>query len=245
MSGPRESSDASGPEQLSSRERVRGVFDQVADNYDLMNDLISLGTHRVMKRMLVELAAVREGHTVLDLATGTGDLAALLAERVGAAGLLIAGDINASMLALGRDKLLDQGIQTPFLQTDAERLPFDDNRVDRITIAFGLRNLAHKETALGEFRRVLKPGGRLAVLEFSHPPLPPVAAAFALYRKTWPHLGRLVTGSPDSYDYLDESITRHPDQEQLLDMLAAAGFVRARHHNLLAGAAAVHLGVKP
>lgn len=240
----------SGPEQpadFAAKDKVKGVFDQVADRYDLMNDLMSLGTQRFLKRMLVEFAAVRPGHKVLDIATGTGDVAALLARKLGETGLLVASDINASMLEIGRDRLLDAGItgEARFLQSDAEQLPFAESSVDRITMAFGLRNLADKQKGLGEFHRVLKPGGRLVVLEFSHPPFAPLASAFALFRKTWPPLGKLVTGSGESYTYLDESISRHPDQGQLLDMLETAGFVRTRCHNLLGGVTALHLGIKP
>ena len=235
------------PEPISSRERVKDVFDRVADRYDLMNDLISLGTHRLLKRMMVELAAVRRGHRVLDLATGTGDMAALLADKVGDEGLVIASDINAAMLELGRDRLLDKGIvdRVAFLQGDAERISFGESSLDRVTIAFGLRNVADKEAALRECHRVLRPGGRLVILEFSTPPLAPVAAAFSLVQRTWPVLGRLVTGSGESYRYLRESIARHPDQERLQSMLEAADFTRARYYNLLGGMAAFHLGIKP
>lgn len=228
-------------------DRVASVFSSVAEHYDLMNDLMSLGAHRLWKRFVLALAAARPGQRVLDLAAGTGDLAARLAPRVAPRGSVVMADINASMLELGRRKLIDRGIVAGvrYVQLDAEALPFPDNHFDLVTIAFGLRNVTRKDRALEAIFRVLRPGGQLLVLEFSR-----VRAAWLdpLYRaysfNVLPALGRLVAGDAASYRYLAESIRRHPGQEELLDMLAAAGFERCTCHDLSAGIVAVHRGFK-
>lgn len=228
-------------------ERVRGVFDSVASRYDLMNDLMSFGIHRLWKRFAVELAGVRAGQRILDLASGTGDLAARFAGLVGPSGLVMMTDINAAMLSRGRDRMLDEGRggNVRYAQLDAEALPFADDSFDCSTIAFGLRNVTHKERALAEMLRVLRPGGRALVLEFSHPTTRPLKAAYDLYSFQFlPRLGRLVTGDAASYRYLAESIRVHPGQEALRDMMAAAGFDRCDVHNLTGGIVAVHRGFK-
>jgi demethylmenaquinone methyltransferase/2-methoxy-6-polyprenyl-1,4-benzoquinol methylase len=227
--------------------RVRGVFDSVATRYDLMNDLMSLGVHRLWKRFAIELTGVRAGQRVLDLASGTGDLAARLAGLVGPDGLVLMSDINAAMLAQGRDRLLDAGRvgNVRFAQIDAESLPFPDASFDCVTIGFGLRNVTHKELALAEMRRVLRPGGRALVLEFSHPTTAPLRAAYDLYSfQVLPRLGRLVASDEASYRYLAESIRVHPDQETLKAMMEAAGFERCDVHNLTGGVVAVHRGFR-
>ena len=227
--------------------RVRGVFDSVASRYDLMNDLMSFGVHRLWKRFAVELAGVRAGQRVLDLASGTGDLAARFAGLVGPTGAVVMTDINAAMLARGRDRLLDEGRggNVRYAQIDAEALPFPDATFDCASIAFGLRNVTHKERALAEMHRVLRPGGRALVLEFSHPTTRPLQAAYDLYSfQLLPRLGRWVTGDEASYRYLAESIRVHPDQETLKGMIAAAGFDRCDVHNLTGGIVAVHRGFK-
>jgi demethylmenaquinone methyltransferase/2-methoxy-6-polyprenyl-1,4-benzoquinol methylase len=228
-------------------ERVRDVFDSVASRYDLMNDLMSFGVHRLWKRFAVELAGVRAGQRVLDLASGTGDLAARFAGLVGPTGAVVMTDINAAMLARGRDRLLDEGRggNVRYAQVDAEALPFPDATFDCASIAFGLRNVTHKERALAEMHRVLRPGGRALVLEFSHPTTRPLQAAYDLYSfQLLPRLGRWVTGDEASYRYLAESIRVHPDQETLKGMMAAAGFDRCDVHNLTGGIVAVHRGFK-
>jgi demethylmenaquinone methyltransferase/2-methoxy-6-polyprenyl-1,4-benzoquinol methylase len=228
-------------------ERVRDVFDSVASRYDLMNDLMSFGVHRLWKRFAVELAGVRAGQRVLDLASGTGDLAARFAGLVGPTGAVVMTDINAAMLARGRDRLLDEGRggNVRYAQIDAEALPFPDATFDCASIAFGLRNVTHKERALAEMHRVLRPGGRALVLEFSHPTTRPLQAAYDLYSfQLLPRLGRWVTGDEASYRYLAESIRVHPDQETLKGMMAAAGFDRCDVHNLTGGIVAVHRGFK-
>jgi demethylmenaquinone methyltransferase/2-methoxy-6-polyprenyl-1,4-benzoquinol methylase len=222
--------------------RVRGVFDSVAGKYDLMNDLMSGGLHRAWKRYAVALAQVRPGMQVLDLAGGTGDMARLFAERVGATGLVAHTDINGAMLAAGRDKLLDAGLALPTVQCDAEALPFAPRRFDRVSIGVGLRNVTRKERALAEMRRVLRPGGVAVVLEFSRVAAP-LAPAYDWYSFTvLPRLGRIVAGDEASYRYLAESIRMHPDQETLKAMMEQAGFERVEYHNLNAGVVAVHLG---
>ena len=228
-------------------ERVRGVFDSVATRYDLMNDLMSFGVHRLWKRFAVQLTGVRAGQRVLDLASGTGDLAARLAGLVGPRGLVVMTDINAAMLARGRDRMLDEGRagNVRYAQLDAEALPFPDGCFDCVTIGFGLRNVTHKERALGEMHRVLRPGGRALVLEFSHPTAAPLRAAYDLYSfQVLPRLGRLVADDEASYRYLAESIRVHPDQQTLKGMMEAAGFERCDVHNLTGGVVAVHRGFK-
>ncbi len=225
---------------------VRGVFDSVATKYDLMNDLMSGGMHRLWKRFTVEQAGVRPGQTVLDLAGGTGDLAKAFAGRVGGEGLVVLADINLAMLEQGRRRLVDSGVSgnLAITQVDAEALPFADRSFDCISIAFGLRNVTDKPAALASMQRVLKPGGKLLILEFStpHAALKP---AYDLYSfRVLPTLGRLIAKDPDSYRYLAESIRMHPDQETLLSMLGDAGFERCRYHNLTGGIVALHVGYR-
>lgn len=222
--------------------QVRGVFDSVAPKYDLMNDLMSAGLHRLWKRYAVGVAAVREGARVLDLAGGTGDLARLFAKAAGATGRVVLTDINHAMLAEGRDKLIDLGAPLPVVQCDAEALPFPDRSFDVVSIGFGLRNVTRKENALAEMRRVLVPGGAALVLEFSKV-APPLAPAYDWYSfNVLPKLGRLVAGDEASYRYLAESIRMHPDQETLKAMMERAGFDAVEYHNLTAGVVALHVG---
>jgi demethylmenaquinone methyltransferase/2-methoxy-6-polyprenyl-1,4-benzoquinol methylase len=226
--------------------RVRGVFDSVAGNYDLMNDLMSAGTHRLWKRFTLALANLRPGQRALDVAGGSGDLAAGMARQVGSRGLVVLSDINAAMLARGRDRLIDAGFvdSVAYVQADAERLPFPDSTFDCITIGFGLRNVTDKSAALASMRRALKPGGQLLVLEFSRPTpaLKPLYDAYSF--RVLPLLGRWVAGDEASYRYLAESIRMHPDQETLLRMLQEAGLEGCRYHNLSGGIVAVHRGYK-
>lgn len=226
---------------------VRDVFDRVADRYDLMNDLMSLGIHRLWKRFAIRLAGVRPGHTVLDLASGTGDLIIRLADLVGPTGQVIMSDINAAMLQHGRDRLIDQGEghQVRYLQIDAEQLPFPDDCIDRITIAFGLRNVTDKDQALTEMYRVLKPGGRALILEFSRPTISSLRTVYDAYSfNLLPRLGDWVARDGDSYRYLVESIRQHPDQVSLRQQLEAVGFEHCDVHNLSGGIVAVHRGHK-
>jgi demethylmenaquinone methyltransferase/2-methoxy-6-polyprenyl-1,4-benzoquinol methylase len=222
--------------------RVRGVFDSVAGKYDLMNDLMSAGLHRMWKRFTVEVSGVRTGAKVLDLAGGTGDLARLFHARVGGAGAVILTDINGTMLAAGRDKLLDAGIALPAVQCNAEALPFKSRTFDCVSIAFGLRNVTRKEAALGEMQRVLKPGGIALVLEFSRV-WAPLAPAYDWYSfNVLPRLGKRIANDEASYRYLAESIRVHPDQEALKATMMDAGFDRVDYHNLAAGIVALHIG---
>ncbi len=225
-------------------DKVAEVFDSVASRYDVMNDLMSAGLHRAWKAFAVRHAALRPGMKVLDIAGGTGDLARAFARRVGPEGEVWLTDINGSMLAVGRDRLLDEGLTLPVAQCDAERLPFPSNRFDRVSVAFGLRNMTRKEAALREMHRVLAPGGRLLVLEFSKvwKPLEPAYDAYSF--GVLPQLGRLVAGDADSYRYLAESIRMHPDQPTLGALMETAGFGRVRWHNLSFGVVALHEGVK-
>jgi len=231
------------PEDEKAR-KVAGVFDSVASRYDLMNDLMSGGLHRLWKRFAVEASGVRAGDSVLDVAAGTADLARLYADRVGATGEVVVTDINAAMLRSGRDRLLDAGRILPAVQCDAERLPFADGRFDCVSIAFGLRNVTRKEAALAEMRRVLKPGGRLIVLEFSKvwAPLKPAYDAYSF--GVLPQLGRLVAGDAGAYRYLAESIRMHPDQAALKAMMEQAGLERVEWFNLAAGVVALHRGYR-
>ena len=223
---------------------VGRVFTSVASKYDLMNDLMSLGVHRIWKRWFVGTSGVRAGDRVLDLAGGTGDIAALLLPRVGTTGSVVLGDINAAMLRAGRDRLLDRGFvrNLDYAQLNAEALPFPDASFDAVTIAFGLRNVTHKDRALAEMRRVLRPGGTALVLEFSRvaAPLAPVYDWYSF--NVLPRLGRLVAGDADSYRYLAESIRTHPDQATLKAMMEQAGFEDVEVHNLMAGVVALHVG---
>lgn len=226
---------------------VGGVFDSVASNYDLMNDLMSFGIHRLWKRYTLEQSGVRPGQQVLDIAGGTGDLAAKFARRVGSRGHVVLADINAAMLGNGRERLVDAGVvgNVDYAQSDAEALPFADDSFDCITIAFGLRNVTEKTRALESMLRVLKPGGRLLVLEFSKPVLPLLARAYDAYSFTaLPMMGKLVAGDAESYRYLAESIRMHPDQDALAGMMREAGFEQVTYHNLSAGIVALHKGFK-
>lgn len=227
--------------------RVREVFDSVASRYDLMNDLMSGGMHRLWKRFTIELSSVRPGQTVLDIAGGTGDLAAKFSQRVGPDGHVILADINAAMLSVGRDRLIDKGAlnNISVSQADAQFLPYADNSIDCITIAFGLRNVTDKALALRSMHRVLKPGGRLLVLEFSKPTSPLLSQVYDAYSfSALPFMGKLITDDADSYRYLAESIRKHPDQETLLEMVEDAGFVDCKYHNMTGGIVAIHRGVK-
>ena len=227
---------------------VRGVFDSVASRYDLMNDLMSGGVHRLWKRYTIELSAARPGQTILDIAGGTGDLAARFSRLVGPEGQVILADINAAMLEVGRDRLIDKGAtgNIKVVQADAQALPFKDNSVDCITIAFGLRNVTDKTMALRSMLRVLRPGGRLLVLEFSKPTSALLGKVYDQYSfQILPAMGRLIAQDADSYRYLAESIRKHPDQETLLGMMEDAGFGECRYHNMTGGIVALHQGFKP
>lgn len=228
-------------------QRVAGVFHSVAAKYDVMNDLMSLGIHRLWKRYTIELSGVRRGQRVLDLAGGTGDLAQRFARMVGESGEVVLADINESMLRQGRDRLVDAGVvgNLRYVQANAEHLPFPDNYFDCITIAFGLRNVTDKQRALASMQRVLKPGGRVLVLEFSKPAVPGLKPLYDLYSfSVLPTLGRLVAGDASSYRYLAESIRMHPDQETLKSMMEEAGLERCEYHNLSGGIVALHRGYK-
>lgn len=225
---------------------VRGVFDSVASRYDIMNDLMSGGLHRLWKRFTIDQAGIRAGHTVLDLAGGTGDLARDFASRVGDTGEVVLADINRAMLEQGRRRLVDAGVagNLSIAQVDAEKLPFADASFDRVTIAFGLRNVTDQGAALASMRRVLKPGGKALILEFSKPS-ESIKPVYDLYSfKVLPMLGRLVANDDESYQYLAESIRMHPDQDTLLGMMQDAGFERCRYHNLSAGIVALHVGYR-
>lgn len=224
--------------------RVAGVFDSVATRYDLMNDLMSAGLHRVWKAFTIERAAIREGARVLDIAGGTGDLAKAFAKKAGKTGQVWLTDINRAMLSVGRDNLNNQGMLLPVAQCDSEQLPFPDNYFDCVSVAFGLRNMTHKDKALSEMYRVLRAGGRLLVLEFSQI-YKPLAPLYDLYSfKVIPKIGEMIAGDADSYRYLAESIRMHPDQETLKDMIKKTGFDRVDYYNLTFGIVALHRGIK-
>ena len=228
--------------------RVADVFHSVAGKYDLMNDLMSGGIHRLWKRFTIELSGVRPGHKVLDIAGGTGDLSYKFSKLVGAEGLVVLADINESMLRVGRDRLTDKGVSGNLVvsQADAQYLPFPDNTFDCITIAFGLRNVTDKDLALRSMLRVLKPGGRLLVLEFSKPQSELLSKAYDTYSfRILPMMGKLITDDADSYSYLAESIRMHPDQDTLQQMMEGAGFSNCDYHNMTGGVVALHKGIKP
>lgn len=224
--------------------RVRGVFDSVAPRYDLMNDLMSAGLHRAWKAYTVMVADVRPGMSVLDIAGGTGDLALAFAPKVGPTGTVVHTDINVAMLGEGRNRLLDAGLALPTLVCDAEALPFPDAHFDRVTVAFGLRNMTHKDRALSQMHRVLKPGGKLLVLEFSKV-AKPLEKVYDWYSfEVLPRLGKLVAGDDASYRYLAESIRMHPDQESLKTLMQQGGFGHVDYHNLTGGVVALHVAIK-
>jgi demethylmenaquinone methyltransferase/2-methoxy-6-polyprenyl-1,4-benzoquinol methylase len=224
--------------------KVASVFSSVANRYDLMNDLMSAGLHRIWKRFAVQMSGVRSGARVLDVAGGTGDLSALFAAKVGDSGEVWLTDVNRAMLERGRDRLIDAGRIMPLIQCDAERLPLRSGYFDCAIVGFGLRNMTHKDRALAEMLRVVRPGGRVMVLEFSRvwQPLQPAYVAYSF--GVLPRLGKLVTGDADSYRYLVESIRRHPGQEELKQLMQAAGCERVRYYNLSAGVVALHIGYK-
>ncbi|MFY9480192.1 MAG: bifunctional demethylmenaquinone methyltransferase/2-methoxy-6-polyprenyl-1,4-benzoquinol methylase UbiE [Pseudomonadota bacterium] len=224
--------------------RVRGVFDSVAGKYDIMNDLMSMGLHRLWKAYTIAASGVREGQKVLDIAGGTGDLAQAFAKRVGPRGTVVHTDINEAMLATGRDRLINAGVMLPTTLCDAEKLPFPENTFDIVTVAFGLRNMTHKDKALAEMCRVLKPGGRLLVLEFSKV-AKPLEKTYDWYSfKILPKIGKLVANDEESYRYLAESIRMHPDQATLKAMMKDAGFGHVDVHNMTGGVVALHMGLK-
>ncbi|MDH3355770.1 MAG: bifunctional demethylmenaquinone methyltransferase/2-methoxy-6-polyprenyl-1,4-benzoquinol methylase UbiE [Chromatiales bacterium] len=227
--------------------KVAEVFHSVADKYDVMNDLMSFGIHRLWKRYTIEMSGVRKGHKVLDIAGGTGDLAAKFSKIVGDSGEVVLSDINASMLGVGRSRMVDKGLLTniDYVQANAESLPFPDNYFDCITIAFGLRNVTEKANALKSMYRIVKPGGRVLVLEFSKPVSPLLSKIYDLYSfKLLPKIGELVANDSESYQYLAESIRMHPDQQTLKDMMSEAGFEQCDYHNLTGGIVALHRGFK-
>lgn len=231
-------------EETEKARHVRGVFDSVAPKYDLMNDLMSIGLHRAWKAFTVLVANIREGYRVLDIAAGTGDLALAFSKKVGRSGQVVQTDINEAMLRAGRERLLDAGVVLPTLVCDAEKLPFSSNYFDLVSVAFGLRNMTHKDVALTEMNRVLKPGGRLLVLEFSKV-APPLEKLYDWYSfKVLPKLGQWVAGDEASYRYLAESIRMHPGQEALKTMMQASGFGHVDYHNLTGGLVALHVGIK-
>jgi demethylmenaquinone methyltransferase/2-methoxy-6-polyprenyl-1,4-benzoquinol methylase len=228
--------------------QVADVFHSVAGKYDLMNDLMSMGIHRLWKRFTIELSGVRKGHQVLDIAGGTGDLTMKFSDLVGPTGRVVLADINASMLQVGRGRLVDRGYagNIEYVQADAEHLPFPDNNFNAVSIAFGLRNVTDKDQALRDMTRVLKPGGKLMVLEFSKPANPLLSKAYDAYSfSALPLMGQLIAGDSSSYKYLAESIRMHPDQETLKGMMEAAGLVNCKYFNMTGGVVALHVGIKP
>lgn len=230
------------------QDKVADVFHSVASKYDIMNDLMSGGIHRIWKRLTIEQSGVRRGHKVLDIAGGTGDLTMRFSRLVGAEGKVVLADINDSMLKVGRDRLMDRGItgNVEFVQANAEALPFPDNTFDCITIAFGLRNVTFKEKALASMARVLKPGGKVMVLEFSKTDNPLLTKAYDVYSfNLLPKIGKLIAGDEESYRYLAESIRMHPDQETLKGMMEDAGLTQCKYQNMTGGIVALHTGIKP
>ena len=228
--------------------KVADVFHSVASKYDIMNDLMSGGIHRIWKRLTIEQSGVRRGHKVLDIAGGTGDLTMRFSRLVGSEGKVVLADINDSMLKVGRDRLLDRGItgNVEFVQANAEALPFPDNTFDCITIAFGLRNVTHKDNALASMARVLKPGGKLMVLEFSKTENPLLTKVYDTYSfSLLPKIGKMIAGDEESYRYLAESIRMHPDQETLKGMMEEAGLTQCKFQNMTGGIVALHTGIKP
>jgi len=231
-------------DEAEKAKRVRGVFDSVASKYDVMNDLMSVGLHRVWKAYTVTVANLREGDRVLDIAGGTGDLALAFSKKVGKTGQVVHTDINEAMLRVGRDRLLDAGVVLPTLVCDAEKLPFPDQYFDVVSVAFGLRNMTHKDVALAEMCRVLKPGGKLLVLEFSKV-APPLEKLYDWYSfKVLPKLGQLVAGDSSSYQYLAESIRMHPGQQELKALMHKSGFGHVDFHNMSGGVVALHVGIR-
>lgn len=227
--------------------QVADVFHSVAGKYDLMNDLMSMGIHRLWKRFTIELSGVRPGHKVLDIAGGTGDLTMKFSDLVGPSGKVVLADINASMLEVGRDRLIDRGYASniEYVQADAEYLPFPDNSFNAVSIAFGLRNVTDKDQALRDMTRVLKPGGKLLVLEFSKPTNPLLSKAYDMYSfSALPFMGQLFAGDAESYRYLAESIRMHPDQDTLKGMMERAGLSNCRYYNMTGGIVALHSGIK-
>ena len=224
--------------------RVRGVFDSVASKYDVMNDVMSGGLHRAWKAYTLMVANLKEGDKALDIAGGTGDLALAFAKKVGSTGQVVHTDINEAMLRVGRDRLIDKGVILPTMVCDAEALPFPDNHFDLVSVAFGLRNMTHKDAALKEMNRVLRPGGKLLVLEFSKV-AKPLEKAYDWYSfKILPAMGKLVAGDDASYRYLAESIRMHPGQEDLKRLMQECGFGHVDYHNMTGGIAALHVGIK-
>ena len=231
-------------DETEKAKHVRGVFDSVAPKYDLMNDLMSMGMHRAWKAFTVLVANIQEGYQVLDIAGGTGDLALAFSKKVGKSGRVVHTDINEAMLRTGRDRLLDAGVALPTLVCDAEKLPFPSNHFDVVSVAFGLRNMTHKDVALAEMNRVLKPGGKLLVLEFSKV-APPLEKIYDWYSfKVLPKLGKLVAGDDASYRYLAESIRMHPGQDELKALMKNNGFGHVDYHNVTGGLVALHAGIK-
>ena len=228
------------------QEKVGQVFRSVANRYDVMNDIMSLGTHRLIKRFTIELSALRPGHKVLDLAGGTGDFSLRFSAIVEDDGQVVLADINDAMLGVGRDRIIDAGKinNVQFAQVNAEELPFADKTFDCICIAYGLRNVTNKDAALKSMERVLKPGGRVVVLEFSKPKNQFIGKAYDIFSSLWPAVGKLITGDANSYNYLLESIRMHPDQEILLEMMKNAGLINCKYHDVLNGICAIRLGFK-
>ena len=229
------------------QERVGSVFRSVATRYDIMNDLMSLGSHRLIKRFTIQLSGLRPGQRILDLAGGTGDFSLQFSNLVGKSGQVVLADINDSMLKVGRDRIINSGKSSNVhvAQVNAENLPFADNTFDCVCIAYGLRNVTNKDLAIESMKKVLKPGGRLVILEFSKPKNNLLQKAYDKFSSIWPLAGKIISGDSDSYRYLVESIKMHPDQETLLKMLSDAGLLNCRYHNVMNGICAIHIGFRP